>query len=82
MTSNYKAERNKLLKKIAEKRANIEKNVGGNPNIKIPRVSMPSDYEIHSQPLFEIPMEIVRPIYNACPVFKKKLQSRENKSEI
>lgn len=78
MSSKKQLEREKLLKKIAEKRARLE--TSGDIQIKVPRISLPSDYNIQSQPLFSLPAELMRPILaSGYPGYAKDLAKAEKK---
>lgn len=80
MSNKTKLERNKLLKKIAEKRALLESN--SDVKIKVPRVNLPSDYNIHSQPLFSLPPELMKPtLASGYPGYKRKLALAKKKGK-
>lgn len=80
MSSKTKLEREKLLKKIAEKRAQLEKR--GDLKIKVPRISLPSDYNIQSQPLFSLPPELLKPILaSGYPKYRRDLARAEKKGK-
>lgn len=77
-SAKHKAERDKLLKKIAEKRERLEQR--GDVRVKIPRLSLPSDYNIQSTPLFSLPPEIIKPILaTGYPDYKKKIARAKKK---
>lgn len=78
MSAKTKFEREKLLKKIAEKRAQLENR--SDIKVKIPKVSLPADYNIHSQPLFSLPPELMRPtLASGYPGYKRKLALAKKK---
>lgn len=78
MASKAKVERERLLKKIAEKRAHLENM--SDLKIKIPRVTLPSDYNIQSQPLFSLPPELMQPIIaSGYPSYRKKVAALKKK---
>lgn len=80
MSSKTKLEREKLLKKIAEKRAHLENM--SDIKIKIPRVTLPSDYNIQSQPLFSLPPELMQPILaSGYPNYRKKVAALKKKEQ-
>lgn len=72
MASKSKLEREKLIKRIAEKRALLESR--GDIKVKIPRVNLPSDYNIESKSLFSLPPELVKPMLaSGYPSYHKKM---------
>lgn len=78
MASKAKLERERLLKRIAEKRAHLESM--SDIKIKVPRVSLPSDYNIQSQPLFSLPPELMKPILaSGYPGYRKKMAALKKK---
>ncbi|KAK5646414.1 hypothetical protein RI129_004878 [Pyrocoelia pectoralis] len=77
--SSKKIEREKLFKRIAEKRERLEKS--GDVVIKMPRLYLPSDYNIKSQPLFSLPPELMRPILaSGYPGYRKSLEEAKKKA--
>ncbi|XP_056634815.1 dynein axonemal heavy chain 7 [Diorhabda sublineata] len=65
-------ERDRLIKKITEKRAKLE--ARGDLNIKVPRLTLPSDFNIHDRSLFSLPPELLKPILaSAYPKYRKQL---------
>lgn len=83
MAAKAKLERDKLLKKIAEKRAHLESRT--DIKIKVPRLALPSDYDTHNQNIFSLPPELLRPIVaSGYPGYRKKmaaLKKREAEQE-
>ncbi|KAF7280376.1 hypothetical protein GWI33_006107 [Rhynchophorus ferrugineus] len=72
-------ERDRLLKKIAEKRAKLE--ARSDLNIKIPRLQLPSDYNFQDRSIFSLPPEILKPILaSAHPKYRKKLAAEKKKA--
>lgn len=64
-------ERDRLIKKIKEKRAKLE--ARGDLNIKVPRLTLPSDFNIDDRSLFTLPPELLKPILaSSYPKYKKK----------
>lgn len=81
MASKKSLEREKLLKRIAEKRARLESM--GDIKVKVPRISLPSDYNIQSQPLFSLPPELMKPILaSGYPGYRKSLTLAKRKGTI
>ncbi|KAI4465685.1 dynein axonemal heavy chain 7-related [Holotrichia oblita] len=79
MSAKTKFEREKLLKKIAEKRAYLE--TKSDVKVKLPKISLPADYNIHSQPLFSLPPELMRPtLASGYPGYKRKLALAKKKA--
>ncbi|KAL3281625.1 hypothetical protein HHI36_004831 [Cryptolaemus montrouzieri] len=63
-------ERERLLKRITEKRARLQKR--GDINIKIPRLTLPSDYNLEDRSIFSLPPEVLKPIVaSAYPKYRK-----------
>lgn len=80
MASNRKQERERLVKKIAEKRALLESR--GDVKVKIPRVNLP---ECTTAPadLFTLPPELVRPIVaSQFGDYKKKLAAKKRQGKF
>lgn len=74
-------ERDRLLKKIAEKRAKLEART--DLNIKIPRLQLPSDYNFQDRSIFSLPPEILKPILaSAHPKYRKKLAAEKKKGIV
>ncbi|XP_071052662.1 dynein axonemal heavy chain 7-like isoform X1 [Onthophagus taurus] len=77
--SQKKLEREKLLKKIAEKRAALESR--GDIKIKKLKYCLPSDYNVHATPFFKLPPEIVKPaLASAYPEYRKKVAEAQRKA--
>lgn len=75
-----KLERDKLLKRIAEKRAQLESR--SDIKIKMPKITLPKDYNIHSQPLFSLPPELMRPtLASGYPGYKRKMALAKKKGK-
>ncbi|XP_071052666.1 dynein axonemal heavy chain 7 [Onthophagus taurus] len=73
-----KSEREKLLKKIAEKRAAME---NCDVKVKVPKFSLPPEYTIQSNPLFQLPRELVKPtLASGYPGYKRKLAISQKKA--
>lgn len=73
-------ERDRLVKKIAEKRAKLE--ARGDLKFKIPRLSLPSDFNISDRSIFSLPPELLKPILASHhPKYKKNLASEKKKGE-
>ncbi|CAH2016393.1 unnamed protein product [Acanthoscelides obtectus] len=53
-------ERDRLIKKITEKRAKLE--ARGDLNIKVRRLSLPEDFNINDRSIFSLPPELLKPI--------------------
>lgn len=81
MSSKLKAERDKLLKRIAEKRALLDSR--GDVKVKVPRTVLPSDYNITTQPLFSLPPQLLKPmIASGYPSYKKKMAELKKRGII
>ncbi|XP_045470082.1 dynein axonemal heavy chain 7 [Harmonia axyridis] len=71
-------ERDRLLKRIAEKRARLE--ARGDINLKIPRLTLPSDYNLDDRSVFSLPPEVLKPIVaSAYPKYRKGVSSQKKK---
>lgn len=71
-------ERERLLKRIAEKRARLE--ARGDLNIKIPRLTLPSDFNIDDRNVFSLPPEILKPVIaSSYPKYQKKVAEQKKK---
>ncbi|KAJ8926978.1 hypothetical protein NQ314_020603 [Rhamnusium bicolor] len=72
-------ERDKLVKKIAEKRAKLE--ARGDLKIKVPRLTLPTDFNIHDRSIFSLPPELLKPILaSSHPKYKRKLAAEKKKA--
>ncbi|KAG5878487.1 hypothetical protein JTB14_010272 [Gonioctena quinquepunctata] len=72
-------ERDRLIKKITEKRAKLE--ARGDLNIKVRRLTLPSDFNIEDRSLFSLPPELLKPIVaSAHPKYKRKLAAEKRKA--
>lgn len=81
MASKSKVERDKLLKRIAEKRAMLESR--GDIKVKVPRTCLPSDYKITTQPLFSLPPKLLKPmIASGYPSYRKKMAELKKRGSI
>lgn len=81
MSAKTKLERDKLLKKIAEKRALLESR--SDIKIKIPKISLPSEYNIQAQPLFSLPPELMKPtLASGYPGYKRKMALAKKKGKF
>lgn len=77
----HKAIGEKLGKKIAEKRAYLEAK-GFIDSSKIPKYSLPSDYNVGPSPIFSLPMDIAKPILaSSWPKYKKQLMMKKKKDK-
>ncbi|CAH1102974.1 unnamed protein product [Psylliodes chrysocephalus] len=77
--ANRDLERERLIKKITEKRAKLE--ARGDLNIKVPRLTLPSDYNIHDRSLFSLPPELLKPILaSAHPKYRRQLADDKKKA--
>lgn len=77
MAFRAKQEKEKLLKKIAEKRAHLESR--GDIKIKVPRISLPCDYQ-RDESLFTLPPELLKPmIASGYPNHRKKVAALKKK---
>lgn len=73
-------ERDKILKRIAEKRAHLESR--GDVRVKIPRTNLPSDYNITTQPLFSLPPQLLKPmVASGYPSYRKKMAALKKKGQ-
>lgn len=80
MSEKKKLERERLLKRIAEKRAHLETRT--DIKIKIPRTCLPSDFKIESQPLFSLPPELLNPILaSGYPKYARDLEKAKKKGK-
>ncbi|XP_060516742.1 dynein axonemal heavy chain 7 [Cylas formicarius] len=78
--SGRNVERDRLMKRIAEKRAQLEART--DLNIKIPRFQLPSDFNFEDRSLFSLPPEILKPILaSAHPKYRKKLETEKKKAK-
>lgn len=78
--ANRDLERERLIKKITEKRAKLE--ARGDLNIKVPRLTLPSDYNIHDRSLFSLPPELLKPILaSAHPKYRRQLADDKKKGK-
>lgn len=76
--SNRKQEREKLIKKIAEKRALLESR--GDVKVKVPRLSLPENSIVRPENLFSLPPEIMEPfIASGFPGYRKKMAAKKKK---
>lgn len=76
--SGREVERDRLLKRIADKTAQLE--ARKDLNIKIPRLQLPSDYNFQDRSIFSLPPEILKPILaSAHPKYRKKLAAEKRK---
>lgn len=74
-------ERERLIKKIREKRAKLE--ARGDLNIKVPRLTLPSDYNLDDRSLFTLPPELLRPILaSSYPRYKKREAAEKKRSKV
>ncbi|KAL1494839.1 hypothetical protein ABEB36_010366 [Hypothenemus hampei] len=70
--SGREVERDRLLKRIAEKTAKLE--ARSDLNIKIPRLQLPSEYNFRDRSIFSLPPKILKPILaSGHPKYRKKL---------
>lgn len=73
-------ERDRLIKKITEKRAKLE--ARGYLNLKVPRLSLPSDIDLNDRSLFSLPPEVLKPILaSSHPRYKKRLAAEKKKGK-
>lgn len=80
MASNRKQEREKLIKKIAEKRSLLESR--GDVKIKIPRINLP-ECSVATPDLFTLPPEIVQPIVaSQQSTYSKKVKTKKLQGKI
>lgn len=71
-------ERERLLKKIAEKRARLE--AMSDLNIKVPRLTLPSDFNIDDRNIFTLPPELLKPVIaSSYPKYRKKLAEQKKR---
>lgn len=71
-------ERDKILKRIAEKRALLESR--GDVKVKIPRTTLPTDFNITTQPLFSLPPKLLKPmVASGYPSYRKKMAALKKK---
>lgn len=78
MGTRAKMERERLLKKIAEKRAHLESR--GDIKVKVPRLTLPSDFNIHDRSLFSLPPKVLKPIIaSGYPSYNKKMAALKQK---
>lgn len=74
-------ERDRLLKKIAEKRARIE--ARNDLEVKIPRYSLPSDFNLEDRSVFSLPPHLLKPIVATnYPRYKKNLAIQKKKGTL
>lgn len=74
-------ERDRLIKKITEKRAKLEART--DLNIKVPRLTLPTDYNINDRSLFTLPPELLKPILaSSYPKYKKKVAIEKRKGKV
>lgn len=74
-------ERARLIKKITEKRTRLE--ARNDLNFKIPRLSLPSDYNIEDRSIFSLPPELLKPIVaSAYPKYSKKAAAEKKKGKV
>lgn len=74
-------ERERLIKKITEKRAKLE--ARGDLNIKIPRLSLPYDYNVDDRSIFTLPPELLKPILaSSYPKYKKREAAERKRSNV
>lgn len=72
-------ERDRLIKKIKEKRAKLE--ARSDLNIKVPRLTLPSDFDIDDRSLFTLPPELLKPIVaSSFPRYRKKAAAEKKRS--
>ncbi|KAF5288993.1 hypothetical protein FQA39_LY03872 [Lamprigera yunnana] len=68
-----------LFKKISQKRKELEKS--DNIVVKVPRLALPSDYNVKGRPLFSLPPKIMQPILaSAYPGYRKALREAKQKA--
>ena len=73
-------ERERLLKKIAEKRARLE--ARGDLNIKVPRLTLPSEFNIEDRNVFSLPPEILKPVIaSSYPKYRRRVSEQRKKGE-
>lgn len=81
MSSKAKLERDKILKRIAEKRALLESR--GDIKVKIPRTNLPTDFNITTQPLFSLPPKLLKPmIASGYPSYRRKIAELRRKGTL
>ncbi|KAK5646415.1 hypothetical protein RI129_004879 [Pyrocoelia pectoralis] len=78
MNKKQKAEKDKLLKIIAEKRARIDK-LTSEGVVKMKRVELPTECNFHCQPLFALPPHLMRPVASR---YKKKVSTETIKKKV
>ncbi|XP_050309816.1 dynein axonemal heavy chain 7 [Anthonomus grandis grandis] len=77
--SGKEVERDRLLKRIDEKKAKLEART--DLNIKIPRLQLPSDYNFRDRSIFSLPPEVLKPILaSAHPKYRKKIAAEKKKA--
>lgn len=78
--SQRNVERDRLLKRIAEKRQKLEQR--GDLNIKIPRISLPEDFNINDRSIFTLPPEVFKPVLaSQHPKYRKKIAAQNKKGK-
>lgn len=71
-------ERDRLLKRIAEKRAKLE--ARNDLEVKIPRYTLPSDFNLEDRSVFSLPSNLLKPIMaSSYPRYKKNLAIQKKK---
>lgn len=71
-------EKERLLKRIAEKRARLE--ARGDLNIKVPRLTVPSDFNLGDRNVFSLPPELLKPVIaSSYPKYRKKLAEQKKR---
>ncbi|CAH1117610.1 unnamed protein product [Phaedon cochleariae] len=77
--SSRDVERDRLVRKITEKRAKLE--ARGDLNIKVPRLTLPSDFNIEDRTIFSLPPELLKPILaSSHSKYKRKFAVEKRKA--
>ncbi|ERL86097.1 hypothetical protein D910_03511 [Dendroctonus ponderosae] len=77
--SGKEVERDRLLKRIADKTAQLQART--DLNIKIPRLQLPSDYNFQDRSIFSLPPEILKPILaSAHPKYRRQVAAEKKRA--
>lgn len=78
--SGKEVERDRLLKRIADKTAQLQART--DLNIKIPRLQLPSDYNFQDRSIFSLPPEILKPILaSAHPKYRRQVAAEKKRGK-
>ncbi|CAG9863347.1 unnamed protein product [Phyllotreta striolata] len=71
--------RERLVKKITDKQQELEART--DLNIKVPRLTLPSDFNIHDRSIFSLPPSILKPILaSGYPKYKKQVAAEKKQA--